>query len=379
MTYLLLAASVLGGCIKSPTLLPEERRGCLAGQILDFTNNHGADRRIYSSILCEKRDLYVYLPPGYDPAIRYPLIIWFHGAFGDESGFVNSDIIYALDRRIRAGCFPPVVVISADATVEGRNSLLARNAMFINGVSGRYEDHLMEEILPFVFANFSLRPERDAHALVGYSGGGLPAIAIGIKYRELFATVVSISGPINLRYSNCRGRYFDDFNPCTYRWATKYRCCQSVVKYYGGLLQVPAKFFIRPIYGNGRDVLQKVRRDNPADLIFSKNLQPGDLNIYIRYAGRDNFNFDAQAESFIWLARSRGIEITAIKDEGQFHTSEYCSAAQIRSYKWLAPLLLGPESDATSEAVPIEVSQESEPARPSEAEPASPSLVLKPR
>src|SRR5687767_2948583 len=48
----------------------------LAGQVLDYTKNHGEDNRIWSNALCEKRDLYVYLPPCYDPKKAYPLILW---------------------------------------------------------------------------------------------------------------------------------------------------------------------------------------------------------------------------------------------------------------------------------------------------------------
>ena len=44
----------------------------LHGRVLDYTANHGQDRRIYSPALCQKRDLYVYLPPCYDPCKQYP-------------------------------------------------------------------------------------------------------------------------------------------------------------------------------------------------------------------------------------------------------------------------------------------------------------------
>jgi len=62
-----------------------ERINCrLHGQIVDFTHNHGADRRIWSAALCQKRDLYVYLPPNYDPQKKYPLAVFLHGAVQDE-------------------------------------------------------------------------------------------------------------------------------------------------------------------------------------------------------------------------------------------------------------------------------------------------------
>ena len=58
--------------------------GKLRGRVIDFTQNHGADRRICSPILGRPRDLYVYLPPGYDPSVAYPLILFLHGADVDE-------------------------------------------------------------------------------------------------------------------------------------------------------------------------------------------------------------------------------------------------------------------------------------------------------
>src|SRR5271163_1981483 len=60
----------------------------LAGHAIDYTNNHGCDHRIYSPILGMPRDLYVYLPPGYDPACAYPLVLVFHMADVDEHFFV---------------------------------------------------------------------------------------------------------------------------------------------------------------------------------------------------------------------------------------------------------------------------------------------------
>src|SRR5262245_992968 len=68
----------------------------LHGQLLDFTKNHGADRRFWSESLCQKRDLYVYLPPGFDPNQLYPLVIWLHGFAQDEGSF-RDDVVGQLD------------------------------------------------------------------------------------------------------------------------------------------------------------------------------------------------------------------------------------------------------------------------------------------
>src|SRR5258708_4750330 len=61
----------------------------LAGHIVDYTKNHGADRSLWSPALGQRRDMYVYLPPGYDPSKHYPLILWLHGFSQDEHSFLT--------------------------------------------------------------------------------------------------------------------------------------------------------------------------------------------------------------------------------------------------------------------------------------------------
>src|SRR5437868_6420392 len=86
---------------------------CLKGQVLDFTHNHGADRRIWSAALCEKRDLYVYLPPGFNPAKKYPLGIFLHGATQDEQFFIGG-LAQRFDQAIVEGKLPPFIVAVLD-------------------------------------------------------------------------------------------------------------------------------------------------------------------------------------------------------------------------------------------------------------------------
>src|SRR5258708_1646875 len=82
---------------------------------------HGADRRIWSPALCAKRDLYVYLPPGYDRAKKYPLLIFLHGAGQDEQLFLKN-LAKEFDQTIAAGKFPPAVVAAPDGSMLGRPS-----------------------------------------------------------------------------------------------------------------------------------------------------------------------------------------------------------------------------------------------------------------
>jgi S-formylglutathione hydrolase FrmB len=58
----------------------------------------------------------------------------------------------------------------------------------------RFESHLVEELLPYVDAHFPTAGEREQRGLVGYSMGGIGAMANGLKHPDLFATVGMRSG-----------------------------------------------------------------------------------------------------------------------------------------------------------------------------------------
>ena len=161
------------------------------------------------------------LPPGYDPRRAYPLVLFFHMAGFDENYFTHSDLLTTLDRLILAGQCPPVIVAAPDG-IFGTPEPLHRkqHSLFINSRNGRFEDHIIQEVIPFLTANFSIRPEREAHALIGISAGGYGAVSMAIGHHDYFGAVATLAGSLNLRYFNSEGYYFDNFDPATYRWKT---------------------------------------------------------------------------------------------------------------------------------------------------------------
>jgi transposase len=56
-------------------------------------------------------------------------------------------------------------------------------------------------------------------------------------------------------------------------------------------------------------MIAKIARDNPSDLLLSTDLRPGALAMYVNYPARDNYNFDAQDQSFAWLAALRDVAV----------------------------------------------------------------------
>lgn len=271
----------------------------LAGHVVEYTHNHGADHRIYSPILGRMRDLYVYLPPGYTPGRAYPLLVYLHMGFVDEHSFVGSRRIHELDEMVRSGAMPPVVVAMPDGTVEGENRLRAPHSMFLNGVNGRFEDHLLYEVIPFVTSRFSVRPEREAHAIMGASAGGLGAMSIALRHADFFGAAAVIGAPLNLRYTTCFGDPKADFDPATFRWKTGYDPDETIARFYLGLRRTPARRYIAPVFGDDPALVAgRVAAANPADLLFAAGPTPFRPAMYVNYGGRDNYNFDAHAESF---------------------------------------------------------------------------------
>ncbi|WP_435020210.1 alpha/beta hydrolase [Tundrisphaera sp. TA3] len=318
--------------------------GRLAGRVDDYTHNHGQDLRACSPILGMKRDLYVYVPPGYDPAVAYPLIVYFHSADFDEHALIGMGLLEELDAMILRGECPPVVVACPDGNYSGRNWVFAKHSLFVNGDGGRMEDHVMQEVIPFVQRHYSILPNREAHAVLGDSAGGYGALGMAIKHRDFFAASATLASPINLRYTNADGIYGQQFDPATYRWVERYDPETVIATFYHGLRRVKAKSVLGPIYGDGPDALARMARDNPADLLFGSGLRPGELAIYLRFGALDEYNFDSHNLSFAWLASGLGIDVEVACDPEGRHNLPFFKAHHQDAFRWLAARLPPPSA-----------------------------------
>jgi S-formylglutathione hydrolase FrmB len=280
----------------------------LHGRILDYTRNHGADRRIWSPALGQWRDLYVYLPPGFDPRLRYPLIIFLHGFAQDETAFLR-DVAGPLDEAIWAGQLPPAIVAAPDGSLRGLDCFLAAGSFFLNSKAGAFEDYLMVDVWNFLFDHFPLRPEPEAHVLLGVSMGGGAAFNMAIKYPDKVRVAASVFPPLNLRWMDCHGRYMADFDPCCWGWRTDFRSHEVIGRFYG-VVTFRLREMLYPLYGRSNpETLRHVSRENPIEMLDAYDVRPGQLELYIGYGGRDEFNLDAQVESFLYRARQRGLDV----------------------------------------------------------------------
>jgi S-formylglutathione hydrolase FrmB len=332
----------------------ERANARLAGCVVDFTNHNGTDRRIWSPALGERRDLYVYLPPGYDPAQSYPVVFWLHGIAQDEQSFLNDGIVDIFDSAIVSGKLPPLVVVVPDGSLTGRATTLWSSNAFLNTDAGRFGDYLMVDVWNFVFTRYSLRPEREAHVLAGVSIGGGNAFTQAIRNRDRIGVVFGIFPPLNLRWMDCNCRYKGKFDPCCWAWRTDIsRGHEALARFYL-VFTVRVRKLVYPLYGRGPDAIARISADNPIELLDTSNLQPGELEMYVAYAGRDQFNIDAQVESFLYRARQRGLDVAAAYDPRGRHDLRTARGFAPGIIDWLGSRLApyGPGSNAPLQLAP---------------------------
>jgi S-formylglutathione hydrolase FrmB len=279
----------------------------LHGQIVAFTRQHGVDQRIWSPALQQRRDLLVYLPPGYDPAKKYPLAIFLHGAAQDEQIFLQT-LVHRYDQAMAAGLLPPLIIAAPDGSIHGRATIIDVASFWADTRAGNFEQYLMVDVWNFLTKTFPIRPERESHALTGVSMGGSAAMALAIKHKDRFKTAIAMMQLLNLRYVDCKGHYRSSFDPECFALREKARGFESLGRRKLFCLRFSNLF--APLYGRGPEMVDGMSRINPLELLLRHDLKPGELNLYVGYGAKDEFNVAAQVESFLYIARQRGIEVT---------------------------------------------------------------------
>ena len=143
----------------------------------------------------------VWLPPSYDsePARRYPVLFVLAGFTGRGRMLLNDNAwTPALDDRLDAlvarGCGELIVVLPDCLTRFGGSQYVNSSA------TGRYADHLTDELVPWADATFRTRAGREHRGLAGKSSGGFGALTLGMTRPDLFAAVACHSGDMCFDY-----------------------------------------------------------------------------------------------------------------------------------------------------------------------------------
>ncbi len=325
--------------IKKPFKLKLINRG-IAGEVLDFTNNHCRDNRIWSQALGKPVDAYVYLPPGYQPEKTYPVFYWLHGFTQDENCLLDH-ILVPIDSAITQGIIPPMVIVAPDGKLQNQPLFLSPGSFFANTKAGNYEDLLLEDIIPFIEKNYSIASGRENRIIGGVSMGGGSAARIALKYPQKFATCLGIFPPLNIRYETTRGNYLGKYVPGYWQFREDFsRGLEPMGKFFGGLVTIRLKQMLDPLYDRkDPDLAAKLAAENPTELVAKHDNSLYPLSFYIASAGKDEFNIDSQVDTFLDAAEGSGIAITVDYSPRGRHSVRTAAKMAPASIRWLGQVL----------------------------------------
>jgi len=143
-----------------------------------------------------ERDLPVYVPPS-GRTDGLPLLVLLSGFTGagwmhfQRPLYLRNTIPSRLDRLIRQKLSSEAVMVGPDClTTLGGSQYLNSSA------TGRYEDYVVEEVVPFVRERYRTGPT----AVLGTSSGGYGSLVLALRNPELFRAVGSNAGDAYFEY-----------------------------------------------------------------------------------------------------------------------------------------------------------------------------------
>lgn len=141
---------------------------------------------LHSAILNEQRTLRIYLPPGYDERLTYPVVYCQDG----EQFFNFGRIATTGNRLILDEDIDPFIIVGVDVNLERRTDDYAPEG-------NRHEDYkrfFVEEMLPYIEGQYPVFTSPDGRILAGDSLGGTVSLHLALVYPRLFHNVLSLSG-----------------------------------------------------------------------------------------------------------------------------------------------------------------------------------------
>ncbi len=148
-------------------------------------------RDSYQSAAMHRRvEFNVYLPPGYTrtTARRFPTVYMLHGYNGSNIEWEARGMDTVMDGLIAEKNIAQSVVIFPDGA----------SGWWVDTSAGKYNSMVVKELVPLVDHAYRTIPDRDHRGISGVSMGGQGAFTIGLTHPELFSSIASHMGALNL-------------------------------------------------------------------------------------------------------------------------------------------------------------------------------------
>jgi enterochelin esterase family protein len=165
------------------------------------------------------RRCFVYTPPDYDkdPNTRYPVLYLQHGMGEDETGWGNqghANLI--MDNLLAEGKAKPLIIVmengggiggarrggpptnaaptsaataTSGAPIRGPGGFGGRSFNF-----GAFEHVLIDDLIPFIDANYRTIPDQPHRAMAGLSMGGMQTHTVTLAHLDTFSHIGMFSG-----------------------------------------------------------------------------------------------------------------------------------------------------------------------------------------
>jgi S-formylglutathione hydrolase FrmB len=260
---------------------------------------------VASASLGVTKDVVVYLPAGYDadPAKRWPVYYFLHGLGGDETNWVKGGHID--EAADKAGVQAIIVMPDADnsfyadaVTPIDYDACMATGAgLFIPDQPHKttcvktpaYESWIIKDLVTWTDSTYRTIPQKAGRGIVGLSMGGFGALVLSLRHKDMFAAAGSHSGVDALLYKG----------PFPYE--------KGKVELYSELVPSGDMFvkWLTQVFGND---IASWRAHDPTYLV--KDLQPGELALYLIAGTEDIFKLDNGARYLHELLEAKHIEHT---------------------------------------------------------------------
>ena len=160
----------------------------------------------YSSILNKNISLLIYLPLIKENT-ALPVLYFLHGRNGDENILTEVHLDTIADQMISEGKINPMIIVCPGiGNSRGMNSSLTTDEV-LNSVNrlyhtGRYEDYLIQELVPYIDRSYNTINERKGRFIGGVSAGGFAALHNAFKHPDLFSKIGGHMPAIDLFYND---------------------------------------------------------------------------------------------------------------------------------------------------------------------------------
>src|SRR5262245_49099342 len=146
-----------------------------------------------------KRKAQVYTPPGYARDRKYPVLYLLHGIGGDEKEWTRGGVANVILDNLYADkkAVPMIVVLPngrAAKDLTARDPIPKQSPAF-----AAFEKDLLNDLIPFIEKNYSVKAGRESRALAGLSMGGGQSLNFGLNNLDTFAWVGGFSSAPNTK------------------------------------------------------------------------------------------------------------------------------------------------------------------------------------